>query len=542
MSGVSRPNSASAAIIAALDFGTSSVKVALVEADGTVVASAQTSYQTTTGTAGQVEQNPNDWWAASATTLTGFPAELRNRVVALGATGQMQDLIPVHEILTTGEPARGDEAVIRPALLYSDTRATAQFTRLLQRFPDWEHRTGNQQETSAVAAKIAWLGEFEPETLRSATTLFFGAPGYILWRAGGDSVCDLTTASTTGLLDVANRTWFTELVHESGARNDQLPRLLGSADRSSTVVGTLRSGAAEQLGLPAGIALVAALGDAGSTTDGLVGSQPGDAYLYLGTTGWLAQVGHSVLPGNDGEQAATEELEAATLDVPVTEPNPDRPSSIHSLVLPGWDTRIHIGALLSAGSAAAWARRTFVPEHSFSELEPLLLERWSTGDPAARPLCLPGLTGERTPVRNNDARGTFVGITENTDGIDLYLAVLTGVALGLRHAADAMGQRPKRLPVVGGGSTSAAWRQVLADAFGATIVLRSASDPGIRSVAMAAAEAIGLPNNLTPLFDGDNDSDEITVPGPNRHVLARLLPIHRALYQALDTTFHHLHN
>jgi xylulokinase len=539
MSAMTERDSASAALIAALDFGTSSVKVALVEADGTVLAAASTGYQTATGTAGQVEQNPNDWWAAAASTLIGFPTELRNRIVVLGATGQMQDLIPVRETTTAPTSGRGDDAVIRPALLYSDTRAAAQFDRLVQRFPDWEHRTGNQQETSAVAAKIAWLGEFEPETLNSATTLFLGAPGYILWRAGGAAVCDLTTASTTGLLDVANRGWFTELVADSGASVHQLPQLLSSAEPASTVVGELSATAAAQLGLPAGIPLVAALGDAGSTTDGLVGSQPGDAYLYLGTTGWLAQVGRA---SESGESVLAAGQQGTAVAAPHETQKVDRPSPIHSLVLPGWETRIHIGALLSAGSAAAWARRTFVPEHSFDELEPLLLERWNTGDPAARPLCLPGLTGERTPVRNNNARGTFVGVTENTDGIDLYLAVLTGVALGLRHAADAMGQRPTRLPVVGGGSASAVWRQILADAFDTTIVLRAASDPGIRSVAIAAAEAITLPNSLVPLFDGENDSDLITVPGPNRHVLAKSLPLHRALYQALDPTFHQLHN
>ncbi|MBC9928629.1 MULTISPECIES: FGGY family carbohydrate kinase [unclassified Leucobacter] len=514
-------------VIVGLDFGTSGVKLAAVSPDGTTLLSAFAGYPTITGSgiAGSAEQDPADWWAAARTVcgeLAG--AGLADRVVALGVTGQMQDLVPVR----TGTQALAGSAV-RPVLLYSDTRAGLEHAALVDRLPGWEERTGNHQDVSNVAAKISWLAAHEPATLAVATHLLFGAHSYIAWRAAGTTaeaaLCDVVTASTTGLLNIETRDWDAEVLAVSGARFDQLPRLSGSGPES--VAGALDPAAAAELGLPAGIPIAHATGDAGATTDGLAGSTPGDAYLYLGGSGWLAAVTPAAEPGS-----------------PQAEPSP-----IHSLVMPGWDTRLRIGAVQSAGSASAWALETFLPGCDFAVAEARIAARVS--DPAAlaaRPLVLPGLGGERTPVRDGALRGAFVGVTEQTTPEDLYLGVLTGVAMGLRHASDAMGITQDRLPLVGGGSDSPAWRQICADVFGATMVTGDTAgsaeeDPGSRSAARAAADAIGLSHQIEPLLSAHGTAGRIlteTRPGPARGPLTERLATHRALYAALTPTFHQL--
>lgn len=487
-------------VIAGLDFGTSSVKLVVATPDGEVLARAQAAYATSTGLAGEAEQHPEDWWDAAAAAIA--ETGIGERIDAIGLTGQMQDLIAV----------AGDRA-LRPALLYSDTRAGTQHERLRAAASDWERVTGNHQDPSNVAAKIAWLDEHEPAVLAGAEHLLFGAPGYIAWRATGVAACDVVTASTTGLLDVAARGWFTELATAAGARIAQLPVLVGT-DPGDANVGALDAAAARQLGVRAGIPVVHAMGDAGSATDGLVGSEPGDAYIYLGTTGWLAAV------------------TSAAADAGV--------SPIHSLVMPGWEARLRIGAVQSAGSAADWSRRTFFPGLDFASLEQLAADR--VADAAAlavRPLALPGLSGERTPVRDQRFRGAFVGVREATQPIDFHLAVLTGVALALRHAADALGIVQERIPVVGGASASPAWRQILADVFGATVVTRHVDDPGTRSAHRAVVEALGLPHRLAPLFEPRPDDVE-TAPSDAREAYEPLVETHRALYDALTPTFHRL--
>ncbi len=482
-------------LVAGLDLGTSGAKLMVLAADGTPVEEASEPYSTRTLTGGVVEQDPQTWWDAACAVLQR--CGLGPDIVAIGLTGQMQDLVAVRGRRELGA-----------ALLYSDTRAGRQQRRLADAIVDWEGRTGNLQDLTSVAAKIAWLSDNEPQHLSGAEHLLFGPSAYVAHRAGAEAACDVTTASSTGLLDVSSRGWLAPAVEASGAEMGQMPRLTGSHP-GDALVGEVDAGAAVELGVRPGTPLVLAMGDAGSTTAGLVGTAPGDSYLYLGTTGWLASI--------------TPAAESA-------------PSPVHSLVMPGWRDRLRIGSVQSAGAAAAWGLGTLMPGSSFAEAELRVGPR--LGHLAERPLCLPGLAGERTPLRDGELRGAFVGVQETTTPEDLYLSVLTGVAMGLRHAADEMGLSQDRIPLVGGASGSAVWRQVLADVFGATIVTGSAEDPGARHAARAAADQIWAQHGLRPIF---GMGSHFETPPSDAHVrYVPLIEAHRGLYDALVPTFHRL--
>lgn len=343
-------------LLAGCDIGSSGVDLVLTDLDGTVVARASRQHPTAPGAVpGAVEQDPEDWWRGVAESLreTGHGHE----VVALGLTGQMQDVVLVADDGAGRRP-------VRSALLYSDLRATAEHARLRAELPDWEQRTGNLQDPSNVPAKLAWLAAHESATLEKAERLLFGAPGYVAWRAGAEPACDVLTASTTGLLDVGSRGWAEDVLVAAGGRPELLPILVGS-QAGDQVVGAVSPSAALELGVRAGVPIVLAAGDAGAATDGLVGDEPGDAYLSLGTTGWLA----AVVPADPQAQ----------------------PSISHSLVVPGWSTRLRVGAVQSAGATAAWARERFLPGVGLADAEAVVAER--VGEVAARPLCLPGLAG-----------------------------------------------------------------------------------------------------------------------------------------------------
>lgn len=482
-------------LVAGLDLGTSSAKLVVLDTEGRLVAEASHSYPTTTTAGGVSEQDPDLWWDATRAALRD--CGVADRIGVLGLTGQMQDLVPVRD----GRP-------LRAALLYSDTRASDQHRRLTRAVPDWEVRTGNHQDVSNVAAKIAWLAELEPDVLAGADHLLLSPAGAVAHRAGAVAACDVLTASTTGLLDLTTRTWAGDVLAAAGVDPALMPVLTGT-DGGHDVVGAVSDAAATELGLPTGTPLVLAMGDAGSTTAGLVGDAPGDAYLYLGTTGWLA----AVTPPGDGS-----------------------PSPIHSLVMPGWDARLRIGAVASAGASAAWALATYLPGATFADAEARVagfLDRV-----VERPLCLPGLSGERTPVRDGVLRGAFVGLHETTRPEDLYLAVLTGVAMNLRHAGDDMGIVQDRIALVGGASGSAVWRQVLADVFGTTVVTTRADDPGARHAARAAATALGWTHSIRPVFEGSPHTT--THPSDVHRQYQPMVELHRGLYDALTPTFHRL--
>lgn len=467
-----------------IDLGSTRVKVVVATPDGRVVQRVQDDIPTATGPSGEMEQDPSAWWQSLRTCLARLDDP--RRVVALGLTGQMQDLVPV-----------AGSRPVRRALLYSDVRASHEAQRLHQLLTDWESTTANQQDASSVAAKIGWLAQHEASSLKASRQLLLGAPGYLMMRMTGRAVCDPVTASTTGLLDVAGRCWSFDVLEACGASPELLPELV-----DGDAVGELSAAAARDLGLSSGIAVVHGMGDAGAATDGLVGTTPGSAYVNLGTTGWVA----GVVDGLPGEVTST-----------------------HQLVMPGWTSTLRIGAVLSAGATAEWARRQFFDGLDFDDLDRVLAERVLELD--NRPLCLPGLGGERTPVRDESLRGTFVGITRRTDPGDLYLAALTGVAMGLRHAAGDMGWRQDRIALAGGGADSDLWRQVLADVFAATVVTGDLTEPGAWSALRAAARAVGA-EPPAPLVK-DLAEPQLTQPSWMAHRYEDQIEAHRALYDAV---------
>lgn len=243
-------------LYAGLDLGTSSAKLVVLGADGSTRARTEVGYPTHTAAGGIAEQHPDHWWQAGREAIAA--SGLAQQVTALGLTGQIQDLV----LLCEGRP-------LRAAILSSDTHAQPQLDALHQALPDLPGRTGNEQDASSVAAKLGWLAEHDQRRLAAADLLLLGAPGHVLHRATGVACCDTVTASATGLLDVAARGWDEEVLAWLGVAPELLPSL---AQEDQT--GTLTSAAAAELGLRPGIAAVHAMGDAGSTTDGLVGSEP----------------------------------------------------------------------------------------------------------------------------------------------------------------------------------------------------------------------------------------------------------------------------
>ncbi|OYO18559.1 sugar kinase [Enemella dayhoffiae] len=481
-----------------VDLGTSVVKAAVFDPAGRVLGAGHAPL--TTHWAGRVhEQDPADWWNAlvQAVRATGAADD---SVSAIGFTGQMQTLTCVGP----------DGAALRPAILYSDDRATAEADEVRSDVPEWDALTANEQDGTSITAKARWLGHHEPGVLERTEAALLGAPGHVIVRAGGAAVCDATTAATTGLMDFGRRRWEPTLVEAAGLPPHAMPRL----EDAPAVAGVLAPDAARELGLRAGIPLVHALGDAGSTTHGFIGLDPGSAYLYLGTSAWVAAVG-------------------PTPEVP-------RVGAVHHLSLPG-SACLRIGAVLSGGAAADWARRYLLGDVDFATADRRARERLDVVDPAHLPLCLPSLSGARTPVRDIAARGAFVGVDAGTQPEDLYLAVLLGVALDLRCAADLMGGPPSALPLVGGGSRSPAWRQLLADAFGADILTTSADLDmvGARSAAAWAAEATGDALALDPIFRQD---DGVVRTRPRSPLSDARIAQHLRLYEALATTFHDLSN
>lgn len=474
-----------------LDLGTSSAKAALIDPGGRIITAGSAPYPTRTTPDGGAEQDPEDWVRAARTAIAQAAPD-PSAVDALVLTGQMQDLV-----------LEGEDGPAHPAVLYSDLRAAEEAHRiradLAAEGHDWEQITGNLQDASSCAAMALRLARTRPDALTSTRAIVFGPVGHLAHVLGAGAWCDETTAAATGLLDARTREWSLPVARAAGIDPALLPRLTHSIGET---VGRTDGRAREILGLPSGLPLVLAPGDAGAAAIGVSGQAAGSDHASLGTSGWLASIrpAHEVT-GADG--------------------------TTHHLAL-GGGTTLRISAVLAAGAAAAWARRTYLGGVDAQGADRLLEERErAVGRGPTGLLALPSLGGERYPVREESLRAAVHGIGHATTPVDLYAGMLEGVALGLSHALPA-GSTGQVLPVVGGGAASAPWRRILADVTGRPVLALGDADATLHGAAIAGATALGA-DGPAPLAERPGILED---PNPQATAaFAALRPAHRELYE-----------
>ena len=418
-----------AATTLGIDLGTSELKLALVDADGALVAGAGAPLKVSRPHPHWAEQLPGDWWrallAAAGTLRASHPAAWAG-VSAIGLSGQMHGAVLLD----------GDGQVLRPAILWNDTRSAAQCEELVRRLPSLPRIAGNLAMPGFTAPKLLWVAEHEPEIFRRVARVLL-PKDWLRWKLAAAAFSDMSDAAGTLWLDVGARAWSPQLLQAGGMTATQMPALVEGSD----IAGHLTPDVALALGLPAGLPIAGGGGDNAASAVGIGAVQPGEGFLSLGTSGVLFVVTDRYRP------------------------NPA--SAVHAFchALPG---RWHqMSVMLSAASCLQWVTRL-----TGSASEAALLERVEALTDAERdraPLFLPYLSGERTPHDDPHASGVFFGLDNETDAARLGHAVIEGVAFGLADGLQALrdaGTDVGRLALVGGGARSAHWAQLLADALG----------------------------------------------------------------------------
>ncbi|PYI56510.1 xylulokinase [Paenibacillus flagellatus] len=438
-----------AGYIASFDIGTTVCKGVLIARDGRLEHEAEepldTIYGTVSGAGGTdgerrtVEQEPEQWFRAVASIARGWwEAGVRPGQVKLIATsGQMQDLIPVDE---TGRP-------VRPAILYSDARADEQAARILGRIGEEAVRgsTGNHLDGSMPFAKLLWLADREPESVRRTSRVLISSKDYVVRRLTGRAATDPTSAATAGMMDLSGRSWRADWLEAVGLDPALLPELLASDE----VAGEVLAEAAAETGFAEGTPVLCGIGDAGASTIGAGVAETGDRYVYLGTSGWVA---------------ASVERPGRAAD------------GVFHLAHAEPGQLIAAAPLMNAGNAHKWAVSAFGGATADGEDAYAAFEREASGcDRAAgEALFLPYLNGERCPVQDAAASGSFVGLRPTTTRADMGCAVLEGVAFAMRQVMELLADgspMPKRLTLIGGGSRSPLWCQIFADVCGAEVIV-----------------------------------------------------------------------
>ena len=491
-----------------IDLGTSGVKAVLLDRDGRVRGSAVAPLAASRPRPRWSEQRPADWWHATRSALAALLAHARAdginaaQVEALGLTGQMHG--------ATLLDAQGH--VLRDAILWNDGRADAECVALERAVPELHAIAGNLAMPGFTAPKLLWVRAHEPDVFAKIARVLL-PKDYLRYRLTGDFATDPSDAAGTLWLDVAKRDYSDVLLAACGLSREQMPAVC----EGNRVTGALLPAIAREFGLRE-IPVVAGGGDnaAGAIGVGIV--RPGQAMLSLGTSGVYFAV-------SDGFLA-----------------NPA--SAVHSFchALPAtWHL---MSVMLNAAGCIDYTARLA----GYADVAALLADAQAGADPAAdgrRPWFLPYLSGERTPHNNVNAKGVFYGLVPQTTHADLANATLEGVGFALLDGIDALhsaGVAPDEITVIGGGSRSAWWTQMLADISGRALTLRAGGEVG---PALGAARLAQLALAAEP-FDVALDAVcpqppvvAVREPDAVRHRWYRehRRPTFRALYRALEPVF-----
>jgi xylulokinase len=430
-----------------LDLGTSQVKALLCTPDGTALGQGTAAYRVSSPRPGWAEINPEHWWQATCIAVRAAVGPASAEVAGLAVAGQM------HGLILCAERA----VALRPAITWLDRRAEAESDDY-ERLPEaLRAQLGNAPSAGLAGPILLWLSRHEPDAYWQARWML-QPKDWLRFRLTGQAATDPTDASGTLLCDVARGEWATGVVQALGLRQDLLPAIRPPA----AIAGSLLPAAAEHLGLPPGLPV--AIGAADTAASLLAADLPPEwGLLTLGTGGQLI-VPLATVSATGGLSSTTNLFRSAD----------------------GGTYRL--GGLQNVGVALDWVRRTLGA--SWDELYRTAARPWQ----ADTPVFLPYLVSERGDHR--DSGGAWTGLTLAHRRDDLLRAALEGVAFLLRGKLDDLralcAPSPVALQLAGGGSRTAAWRQLLADALAVPLHPVGTEWLTARGAAQLAAAAAGL--------------------------------------------------
>ena len=444
-------------LVAGVDSSTQSCKVLVCDAvTGEVVRQGRASHPDGT------EVHPREWWRAFAeATADG----LLDGVSAIAVGGQQHGMVTLDE----------SDEVVRPALLWNDTRSAQDATDLIEEFGGaerWATEVGVVPVASFTVTKLRWLGRSEPTSLdrtRACVLPHDWLTGQILKQGNGFEswTTDRGDASGTGYWSASSGDYLPEVLDLAIGRQIALPRVLGPTE----VAGRTSSGLVVAPGT--GDNMGAALG---------LGLRPGDAVISLGTSGTAFARHDAAIADPSGAVASFADATGGFLPLLAT---------------------LNAARVMTAGASMLGI--------GLADLDRLAL----AAEPGAGGLSLlPYLDGERTPNLPS-ATGTLSGLTRaNATPENLARAVVEGMLTNLAEALDDLrgqGVHVERVLLIGGASASAAVRSIAADLFGAPVhVPVSGEYVALGAARQAAATLLG-----TDLPDWEVHTDAVLEPSPS---------------------------
>jgi len=466
----------SAALIG-IDLGSTRTKVALVSADGQLLALARADHAFDIDpSTGRAEQDADAWWAGLARAVRSVVVEAGTQPDAICVAGQGPTLVAVD---AAGRP-------VRPAITWLDTRSATERERL-------ERLTGVRGWSLSVLPAAAWL-ERADEAAASRARWYLNSWEALTLRLTG--VARTTTVPGADAIDPS-------VIEAAGI----VPDRIAPAVEAGSAVGMVGDDAARHLGVASGTPVVAGLVDAFASFHGARMLGPGDAIDVGGAAGGF------------GVYAERPVHAAGSFTTPAPLPG------LYSVG----------GAMAATGAALDWFAGAVL---GGTPIQQLLEE--AAGVPAGADglVFLPYLAGERSPLWDPSARGAFVGLTLRHGRAHLARAIIEAAALAIRHVASPIqdaGIAVRAMRACGGPARDDAWNQIKADVTSFVVEVPRVREATAVGAAIVAATGIGAHPDLPTAIRAMTAIERRFEPDPARaRIYDRVYEAYVGLYPAIS--------
>ena len=416
-----------------IDLGTTGCKAIVFSNEKGVLGDEYVEYPLIVRSQREVEQDANLWWdlvcrvvKASVEKSGVDPAQIES--LSLSTQGLSFVLVD-RELNTLGN-----------AITWLDTRPVEETEYILTKFTEDKvfGMTGKRVTDVYVLPKLMWVKKHMPEEWAKAYKVLMPVD-FLTAKMTGNCITDHTLASGTMMYDIHTQTWSDELIDTFDIEKDKLPEIAFAG----TVAGTLTQQAAEKMGLVTSVKVV------------IGGQDQKVAALFVQpdlTTATLSM----------GTAGAIEFL----CDQPITDPDKKLPA--FSFLVP---ERWTLEAVVSTtGACLKWFRNTLFAGEKFRQIDEWAMQAEAGCNGL---MFYPHLSGASSPVWNSDLRGSFHGITLDTNKYDFCRSVLEGVAFQLRSNLLVFEKLCRKLTTINvfGGGSSPVWCQIIADITGKNVTV-----------------------------------------------------------------------
>lgn len=448
-----------------VDIGTTSTKSVLYDENGQFIMKHNIGYPLHTPNVVVSEENPDELFDAVLMTVKYVVREAnikKEDIKLISFSAQMHSLIALdtqHHRLTE-------------SITWADNRASkyAELINKEHQGSDIYQRTGTPIHPMSPLSKIFWM-KHEQSDIYKQTAMFADIKTYIFYQLFEKYVIDYSMASATGMFNLEKLDWDKEALELLGITEAQLPQLVPTTH----ILKGMKKRYATLMGIDENTPIIVGASDGVLSNLGVNSYKKGEVAVTIGTSGAIRTV--------------------------INKPRTDYKGRIFCYVLDE-DHYVIGGPVNNGGVVLRWLRNELLA----SEVETakrlgvdpydVLTKIASRVKPGAEGLIFhPYLAGERAPLWNADARGSFFGLTLSHQKEHMIRAALEGVLYNLYTVylalIEVMNETPSTIKATGGFAKSEVWRQMMADIFDTDLIVPESYESSCLGACVLGLKALG---------------------------------------------------